>query len=105
MKEGLRVDPYSFRFPSPISKRQKRFTRNLLTEIEGSHFDEALAQYVITKFSEQDIECRIIIARRSYPDQSESEWTEWVEVNGVCTNSSPTVLEYYTPVFEVSLEA
>lgn len=105
MKEGLRVIPYSFRYPSPLSKRQRRFAWRLLTEIEGSHFDEKLAQYVLANLAEKNIECRIVVARRNYPDQSESEWTEWVEVNGVYANSSPTVLEYYVPVFEVSLEA
>lgn len=105
MKEELCVLPYSYKYPSPLSKKQSRFTWRLLAEIEGSHFDEKLARYVIAKFTEQDIECRIIIARRNYPDQGGSEWTEWVEVNGNNTSSSATVLEYYTPVFEVSREA
>ncbi|MCG7253411.1 hypothetical protein MHK13_01465 [Corynebacterium hadale] len=105
MKEELRVVPYSYKYPSPLSKKQSRFAWHLLTEIEGSHFDEKLAQYVIAKFAEQNLECRIIIARRNYPDQSVSEWTEWVEVNGNYACSSATVLENYTPVFEVFLGA
>lgn len=105
VKEELCVIPYSYKYPSPLSKKQNRFTWRLLTEIEGSHFDEKLAQYVIAKFAEQNIECRIVIARRNYPDQNRSEWTEWVEVNGNYACSNATVLEYYTPVFEVFLGA
>ncbi|MDK8578833.1 hypothetical protein QP905_10835 [Corynebacterium pseudodiphtheriticum] len=104
MTSELSLAKYVRKDRSKLKMRQRNFVRRFLIETDGVKFDCETAQYLLEKLAAYGLEGRVIIARRSYQEQDNAEWAEWLEINGYTVNSSTEIMQYYEAVFSVCLQ-
>ena len=103
MDKALQVREYSQTTLMHIEKHKYRVINEIISQNEVEHWNADIAAVILKELSNLGLEAKIVIAKRTYRNPVDPEWTEWIEVNGQKVGLDDSFDFYFDPIFEVSL--
>ena len=103
MDEMLQVKEYSQAISRNIDKNKYRIINEIISQNNAEHWSADIAANVLQELFAAGLDAKIVIAKRKYRNPVDSEWTEWIEINGQKAGIDDSFVFYYSPIFEVTL--